>query len=172
MAGSIKLDYAADAALTQTNLDGISSSSTLVAGWTSGTIDNTSNEYEDYLISATFQAESTGLSAGEIRVYAYAVLDDTPTWPDVFSAGTEGTEGTATIHDSEIRDGAFVLLWSVTTDTGASDKYSMPPTSIAQAFGSVPRMFALFVTQSTGNTLETTGDPNQVYTQPVMSQYT
>ncbi len=100
------------------------------------------------------------------------MLDDTPTWPDVFSAGTEGTEGTATIHDSEIRDGAFVLLWQVTTDTGASDKYIMPPTSIADAFGFVPRIFALFVTQSSGSTLETTADPNQVYLQPVTGRYT
>lgn len=172
MAGSLKLDYIADSTLTQTNLDAVASSATLVAGWTSGSVDNTANEYTDYLVAAKFLLESAGLSAGEIRVYAYAALDDTPTWPDLFSAGTEGTEGTATVHDTEIRDSGMVLLWQTQTDTGASDPYTMPPTSIAAAFGSVPRLFALFVTQSSGAALESTGDPNQVYLQPEIGQYT
>lgn len=158
--------YDTDVAFTQTNLDGIASSSTLIAGWTSASVTTAA---DDYLLSGTFQVESSGLSAGEIRVYVYTILDDAPTWPDVFSAGTEGTEGTATIHDTEIRDGAFTMVWSCVTDTGASDKYSMPQTAIAQFFGGVlPEIWAVFVTQSSGNTLETTGDPNQVYRTPII----
>lgn len=173
MAGDIKLKYGTAAAFTQTNLDGISSSSTWVAGWTSGSINNTSDLHLDYLIGGTFQVESSGLSAGQINVSAYAAFNTTPTWPDVFSAGTEGTEGTATIHDTEIRDSAFRLIASITTDTTASRNYPFPPTGIAQLFGGpVPPYFAIFVAQSTGTTLETTGDPNQVYYVPVLAQYT
>ena len=160
------INYGTDAAFTQTNLDGIASSSSWIAGWTSAAIDNTSTKAMDYLVQGQFQVESAGLSAGVINVYAYASLNDTPTWPDLFSAGTEGTEGTATIHDTEIRD-TLRLVASITTDTTASRYYSFPPVSIASLFGRVPTHWALFVAQSTGTTLETTGDPNQIYYMPI-----
>jgi hypothetical protein len=173
MAGDIKLQYGTPVAFTQTNLDGIASSTTWVVGWTSASVDNSTDEYVDFLVSATFQVESTTLSAGKIVVMAYAAFNSTPTWPDLFSAGTEGTEGTATIQDTEIRDASFVPLWSCITDTTPSRNYVMPPKSIAQAFGGVvPPFWAIFVAQSTGTTLETTGDPNQVYRIPVNYQYT
>lgn len=158
----INIKYGTDAAFTQTNLDGIASSATWVAGWTSPAINNTSTLAVDYLVSGQFQVESAGLSAGVINVYAYAALNDTPTWPDLFSAGTEGTEGTATLHDTEIRD-TLELVASIVTDTTASRYYSFQPVSIASLFGHVPTHWALFVAQSTGTTLETTGDPNQIY---------
>lgn len=152
-----KLAYRASSNLTVTNLAGVASSSTLVAGWTSGTIDNTSNLDLDILVTAKLTLESSGLSAGEVRVYAYSMLDDS-NWPDLFSSGTEGTEGTATVHDTEMRDSGLRLLWGTVTDTGASDVYTMPATSLAQAFGgTLPPKVALFITQSSGTTLETTG---------------
>lgn len=159
--GDVVSRYPASSALTVTALNGgVAASATWVAGWTSGTIDNTSDLDLDKIISANFLVESSGLSAGEIRVYLYAMLDDS-TWPDVFSSGTEGTEGTATIHDTEVRDGAFHLLWAVVTDTSLGRKYPMAPTSVLARLGFVPAKFALFVTQSTGTTLETSG--NAVY---------
>lgn len=156
----IKRAYRASSNLTVTNLHGIASSSTWVAGWTSGTIDNTTDLDLDKLITANFLVESAGLGAGEIRVYVYAMVDDS-TWPDLFSAGTEGTEGTCTLHDANIRDYHMILLWGTATDTTASQNYPMPLSSVAQKFGLVlPPKFALYVTQSTGTTLETSG--NQV----------
>lgn len=175
MAGDIKAKYGTAVALTQTNLDGIASSATWVAGWTSGSINNTSDLALDYLVAATLQVESAGLAAGEIRISAYSCLSPTtPTWPDLFSAGTEGTEGTATINDTEIRDCAFQPLKTIVTDTTASRNYPTPMMSILQAFGgvAVPPYFAIFIAQSTGAALETTGDPNQVYVTPVLAQYT
>lgn len=164
---TVTINYGTDAAFTQTNLDGIASSATWVAGWTSSAIDNTATKATDYLVSGQFQVESTGLSAGVINVYAYAPLNDTPTWPDLFSAGTEGTEGTATLHDTEIRD-TLRLVASIPTDTTASRQYAFLPTSIAARFGGVvPTHWALFVAHSTGAALETTGDPNQIYYMPI-----
>jgi hypothetical protein len=155
------LSYRASVNLTVTALNGgIASSATWVAGWTSGTIDNTSDKDLDKLVTAKFTLESAALAAGEIRVYAYAMLDDS-TWPDLFSAGTEGTEGTATIHDTEQRDSGLVPLWNTYTDTDASGVYCMPPQSLAAAFGGwLPPKVALFVTHSTSAALETSG--NQV----------
>jgi len=161
-----KLAYAASSDLTVTALNGaIASSATWIAGWTSGTIDNTTNKYLDYLISAKLVAESSGLAAGEVRVYAYAMLDDS-NWPDVFSSGTEGTEGTATIHDVNVLASHFRMLWSSATDTTASQVYPMPKTSIASLFGGIcPSKFAIFITHSMSAALETSG--NQVTIQGV-----
>lgn len=158
-AGDVTAKYRASANLTVTNLHGIASSSSHLSGWTSGTIDNTTDLDLDKIISAKFVAESAGLSAGEIQVRVYTMLDDS-TWPDIFSSGTEGTEGTATLHDTEIRD-SLPLLWSQVTDTSASRPYPMISRSIAALFGgAMPPKCALFVAQSTGTTLETSG--NQV----------
>lgn len=160
-AGDIKTAYGASSALTQTNLDGIASSATWVAGWTSDYIDNGTNLYEDYIVNVQIQLESAGLSAGEIRVYYYRELSDSAAM-DLFSAGTEGTEGTATIHDTEQRDAAFLLAGMTITDTDASGVYAIPCKGPREVFGVTPRKWAIFITQSSGANLETTGDPNVV----------
>jgi hypothetical protein len=173
MAGDILLKYGSSVAMTVTNLHSIATSSTNVAGWTSAGEDNITNCFEDYLISAQFTVDNAGAAtAGKsIKVYAYAAFNDTPTWPDLFSAGTEGSQGTATVHDEEQRDCGMRLLWAGVVDAGTSEIYAMPPTSLALAFGGfVPSDWALFITQDTGQALESTG--NAVYYQPVYHQYT
>lgn len=143
-----KTTYRASANLTVTNLNSLAASSSLTAGWTSGTIDNTTDLDLDKLVSAQFTTGSANAQAGEIRVYVYVMLDDS-TWPDIFSSGTEGTEGTATCHDTEQRDAAMKLMWSTQTDTGTSEPFNMPQTSIAQFFsGNMPAKCALFVTHT------------------------
>lgn len=162
-AGDIKIAFGASAALTQTNLDGLASSATHLGGWESDAIDNSTNLYPDYIINGKLRAESAGLSAGEIRVHLVAELDDS-TWPDVF----DGTEGAESVTDTEIRDAICRLAAIITTDTTASRDYFFNIPSVASVFGGVcPRKFVVFITQSTGTTLETTGDPNQVYAKGV-----
>ncbi len=172
MAGDIKLQYGTDATFTVTNLHSLASSTTNVAGWSSAAVDNATDEYVDFLISGQFKVSSSAPTAGKsIKVYAYAAFNGTPTWADLFSAGTEGTEGTATVHDEEQRDCGMRLLWAGVVDAGTSEVYVMPPTSLAQAFGGVvPSDWALWVVQDTGQAL----DPatNALYRQPVHYQYT
>lgn len=154
--GSISTLYAASSNVTVTNLHGIASSATWVAGWESGAIDNTSAGYADYLISGKLVAESSGLSAGEMRIYVVGMLDDS-NWHSPF----DGTESTVTITDTEFRDSICKLGAAIVTDTGASDVYPFGPFSVASLFGGVcPAKFVIFITQSTGTTLETSG--NQV----------
>lgn len=160
---SVKIEYAASAALTQTNLDGLSSSSTHVAGWESDAIDNSTNKYLDYIINAKIQVESAGLSAGEIRMYLVAELEDS-SWPDVF----DGTESAETVTDTEVRDAICRLAAFTQTDTTASRTYYLNCPSVAAVFGgTMPRKFVVFITQSSGAALETTGDPNAVYVKGV-----
>lgn len=161
-AGDVKMAYAASSSLTVTALDGLASSSTHVTGWESDIIDNSSNLYLDYIVNVKITVESAGLAAGQIRVYFVAELDDT-TWPDVFGDGTQSAE---TVTDTEIRD-AICRLGAVTdTDTTASRVYFLNVPSVRAVFGgTLPRKFTIFITQSTGTTLETTG--NGVYVKGV-----
>lgn len=175
MAGDIKLQYAASVALTVTNLHSIASSATWETGWTSAAIDNGTNEYLDYMLAGTFTTHASNRQAGSINVWVYAALNDTPTWPDIFSAGTEGTEGTATVTDTEQRDSAMRLVASIIVDNTASDIYTFPPTSIAQLFGGiVPDQFAIFVSQnaSTTTTAGLAAAGSALYYTPVSAQYT
>lgn len=167
--GAVTLEYRASSNLTVTSLDSLAAAASLLAGWTSGTIDNTTNKDEDILVSAKFTKAAANMQAGQIQVFAYAMLDDS-NWPDVFSSGTEGSQGTATIHDDEQKNEAFRFLWATTTDTGTSEVHNMPPTSVAAAFGGIlPAKFAIFITgnaaSSTNSQLAASG--NQVTTKGV-----
>jgi len=93
----------------------------------------------------------------------------------LFSAGTEGTVGAATVHDTEQRDSGMRLVASITVDNTASAVYTFPPTSIAQLYGGVvPAFFALWVTS---NATTTTTDwcvsaGTALYQCPILGQYT
>lgn len=155
-AGDVKLAYAASSNLTVTNLNSLATSSTWVAGWESGAIDNTGNLYTDYRVTAKITVAAASLTAGEIRLYLVGMLDDS-TWPDVF----DGTESVETITDTEMRD-AICRLGAVTaTDTTNSDVYYLDCPSVAAVFGgNLPAKFVIFITQSTGQNLAASG--NQV----------
>jgi hypothetical protein len=154
--GDVVGRYPASANLTVTNLASIASSATWVAGWTSGTLDFTSVLDLAAQVAAQFTVAAGGLSAGQIRMYLYTMLDDS-TWPDLFSSGNEGTEGTATFHSTAIRDAATHVLWSTETDTTASRKYPMTFVDIPTRLGFMPSKAALFVTQSTGAAFAASG---------------
>ena len=156
VAGDIKAAYAASSDLTVTNLNGLAASATWVAGWESAAIDNSANLYLDYSVRAKITVESAGLTAGEIRLYLVAELDDA-TFPDVF----DGTESAETVTDTEIRDAICRLGAFTQTDTTVSRVYYLDCPSVAAVFGgNLPRKFVIFITQSTVAALETTG--NQV----------
>lgn len=167
MAATFKLSYGTALTLTVTNLQSLASSSSFSAGWTSAWIDNTSVLALDYIVTAAI-ASGTTPTAGSVRVYVYAQHSDGSTSPGISSAGTPGTEGTLTITDTEQRDASLVLLWSSDVDTTTNDVYTMPPRSIAQAFGCVPRKFAIFVAHDTVAALKSSG--NAVYADPILEQ--
>ena len=147
---TVSTSYRASSNLTVTNLHSIAASGAWTSGWVSGIIDNTSNLDLDKAVSAKFVPAAA--TTGEIRVYAMAMLDDS-NWPAMLSAGTMGTEGTATMTSAEVRDANVVPLWSSVT-TATSTK-SMPQTSLRAAFGGIlPPKVVLFVAIS-GSALST-----------------
>lgn len=168
MAGTIKLSYGTALTPTVTALQSLASSSTFQSGWTSDWIDNTSVLALDNLVSAAIVSGTTP-TAGSCRVYAYAEQPD-GTDPDLFSSGTEGVQGAVTLHDSEQLDASMVLLWSSNIDTTSDQAHPMPPRSIAQAFGQVPRKYAIYIAHDTVAALKST--LNALYIDPVLEQYT
>lgn len=168
---TLEIQYGTDVALTVTNLQSLATSSTRLAGWTSGTIDNRTEKAVDYLISGEFKVHASVAPTDftSILVLAYAIHREnsgTPVWPDLFSSGTEGTEGAATVTDSEERINGMVPLWEGMIDTSTGAVHVMPPRSIAAAFGGhVPQRFALFVVHNTGQNLQSSG--NALYATPI-----
>jgi hypothetical protein len=156
---SIKRAYAASSNLTVTNLASIATSSTLVAGWLSGIIDNTTDLDLDKLITGKI-ALGNSATAGQIALYAIAMLDDS-NWPaTALTSGTFGTEGTGAFKDATNRDATAVLVWAAGTraDPGTDDVYNIAASSLAGAFGGVlPEKVVLFLTHSTGVNLASSG---------------
>ena len=153
-----KITYAASSDRTVTNLHGLAASATHVTGWESDAVDNTSNLYLDYLVSAKFTVESAGVTAGDIRMWIVAMLDDS-TWPGGFD-GTESAETTPLDDVNGTASGARLGAVAI-VDTTASQVYYVSPFSVASLFGGIcPAKFVIFVTNNTGTTLETSG--NQV----------
>lgn len=153
---SRKLVYAAAANVTCT-LASVASSATLVAGRESGTIDNSSNLYLDYLLSAKVTT-GTSPASGTIEMWVVAELDDS-TWPDVF----DGTDSVETVTSRDILIACARLAGSVTTDTTGNRAYYFSKISVASLFGGVcPRKFVIFITQSTTVNLNSTGGNHQV----------
>lgn len=174
MAGDIKTQYIASVAPTVTNLHSLASSQDWTAGWTSDSVNNTANEYLDYLYAATFTTHASNRQAGQINLYIIAALNDTPTWPATAS-GTIGTQGALSFTDSEERDSLCRLFGIIAVDSTASAIYTFPPTGIAQLFGGwVPPYHALFIAQNCATTtaagLAAAG--SAVYHTPVVAQYT
>jgi hypothetical protein len=141
-AGDIKKVYASSSTITVTNLHSLAASSTYVGGWESGAIDNTTNLYLDYKITAVLVTHASNRQAGELRMYLVPPVDDT-TWPDV----TDGTESTESFTDTEERDGVAVLAAAVTVDSTASATYTLNcPSANAVFGGNLPKKFVIFIT--------------------------
>lgn len=156
----IKRAYRASSNLTVTNLASIATSSTLVAGWLSAIIDNTTDLDLDKDITGKIVLGNAA-TAGQIALYAIAMLDDS-NWPaSALTSGTFGTEGTGAFKDATNRDAVAVLVWAAGTraDPGATDDtYQISKSSLAAAFdGVLPAKCVLFLTHSTGVNLASSG---------------
>lgn len=149
-----KIAYAASVAVFgSTDLDSLASSSTWLAGWESAVIDNTTNLYVDALLAGRFKANNTAPTAGQIQVWVGAILNDTPTYPDVL----DGTGSAETITSADIRNSIMKLAAVIVTDTTANRVYEFAPVSVAQLFGGImPNKWFVFVTHSMVQALNAT----------------
>lgn len=143
-----KLEYAAEAALTVTNLHSLAASATWVAGWESAVVDNTTNKYLDYIVSGLFKTAAANNQVGTIFVYVVPMISES-VYPDVF----DGTESAEAISLTNVRDSICKLgaVISVTATASLSYPFCF---NVASLFGGIcPPKFVLFVT---GNAATTT----------------
>lgn len=153
-AGDVLTLYASSAnEATLTALNSLASSTTWLAGWESTAIDNTTTKYLDFRITAKITAGTT-LTAGELRLYLVAMLDDS-TWPDVF----DGTASTETVTTAGIRDHICRLGAACATTTTNSVVYFLDCPSVAQVFnGNCPKKFVVFISHSMVGALAAAGN--------------
>lgn len=170
MAGNAEIKFAASAALTVTALHSLAASSTGVAGWSSASVDNTTDCYLDYLYSGSFAAHASGQQYGHLDIFVVCPVDFSTTWP-VASSGAFGTQGAVTLPATYAKRCVGRLIASIEADGSASAVHNLPPTGIAQLFGGfVPPVHCLFIRSnwSTGTALASSG--SAVYRTPVYKQ--
>lgn len=87
--------WQAEQSMTVTNLHSLASSAT--AGWTSNSVDNSSNLFYDAMVSIHIAAVNTAPGSNKaIYVYGYASTDGSIFTSTGTSGGTVGTEGSLT----------------------------------------------------------------------------
>lgn len=150
MAGFVPVYAASVAVFGANDLDGMPSSVSLLGGVDSAVI---SNAYNDVLLAGRFKANNTAPTAGQIQVWVGGVLNDTPTYPDVF----DGTYGLETVTSADIRNAILRNVATIITDATANRVYEFAPVNVASYFGGVmPPQWWVFVTHSMGQPLNTT----------------
>lgn len=142
MTTTLKPVYGASSALTTTNLQSLATSSTLLAGWSSAVQDNTTNLSMDELITGTFKMGTTPTVSTIIEIWAWSILDDTPTYPDTIT----GTESLKTLTSTNTKlAGGFKWCESITIDATSAAVYPFA-FSLANAFGGyMPKKWGLWV---------------------------
>lgn len=144
-------------------------SSTSWAGRASTAVNNTSNLDLDHLVSGKFKLGTSPTVSKTVQVYAYAaqsIASGTPTYPDSIT----GTDAAKTMTSANVAYACLRLLWAGTTDATTGLVLEMPPTSIAQAFGSVPPYWGVFVVHDSGVNLDSTAGNHSMQYQRVQAQ--
>jgi hypothetical protein len=142
----VKWAYAASSNLTvSSGLESLATSSSHITGWESAEIDNSTNKYLDYLVSAKFTVGAA--TAGTIRMHIVPKLDDS-TWPGGFD-GTGSAETTPLDDENGTAAGAMVAK-VIGVDATSGQVYYAAPFSVAALFGGIcPEKFTIFITHNT-----------------------
>jgi hypothetical protein len=149
--------YVTSADLTVT-LASLATSSTLVAGRESTVIDNSTNLYLDALLSG-FITTGTSPTGGVIEVWVYAQINSGPAYPDVM----DGTDSAETVTSAPIKRASMALAARMPVDTTSDRGYYFQPISVASLFGGVlPERWGVFVTHSTGVSLNATAGNHKI----------
>jgi hypothetical protein len=163
-AGDVKLVYATEQKPTFA-IGSMATSSTLLAGYETSIIDNSSNLFLDYLIGGKVTVGTTPTINTVIEIWAFSQIEDSPTYPDVF----DGTAGAETLTSAGIKNGLLTLIAVLQVDATTSDRvYPFQGKSIRAAFGGVvPKKFGFFVTHNTGVNLNSTAGNHELTALPV-----
>ena len=150
MPNNILKKYGSKTTLTA-SLASLASDTNLLAGLESSIIDNTTDGFDDILVSGKITTGTSPTDAKQIEVWAIAW--DGANWPDVF----DGTSSAETITSTGIKN---AICWNVATlaTNNTSDRaYHFSGRSLRNAFGGeLPSKVVLFVVHNTGVNLNAT----------------
>ena len=152
--------FAASASVTCT-LASLATSSSLVAGRQSDQIDNSTNLYTDYLVSAMVTVGTTPTAGTQIELWVIPEKTDSA-YPDVFTGAGDANK-TVTTREILAQSGRLAKVWDVLATT-SNVAFDSGYVSVRSLLGYVPRKFVLFVVHNTGVNLNATGG-NHVLTQ-------
>lgn len=150
MPNSILLKYGSTTTITAA-VASLASDTNLLAGLESSVIDNTSDGFDDVILSGKVTAGTSPTAARQIEVWAVAW--DSNAWPDVF----DGTSSAETITSADIKAAICKPVAIMATSNTSDRAYHFSGVSAKQVFGGVlPSKFVLFVTHNTGVNLNAT----------------
>lgn len=156
MPNSILKKYGTRTTLTA-SVAGLASDTNLLAGVESSVIDNTTDGYDDILVSGKLTAGTSPTTAKQIEVWAVAW--DGSGWPDVF----DGTSSAETITSADIKNAICAPVKIMSTSATSDRAYHFSGVSLRQAFmGDLPSKVVLFVVHNTGANLNATAGNHEL----------
>lgn len=143
----------------------LASDTNLLAGIESSVIDNTSDGFEDIILSGKATTGTSPTASRQIEVLAVAW--DSNAWPDVF----DGTTSSETITSSDIKSAICKAVAIMPTNNTSDRTYSFTGVSLKTVFGGVlPSKIVLFVVHNTGVTLNATAGNHEFRYQGIYPQ--
>ena len=129
----------------------LASDTNLLAGIESSVIDNSTDGFDDILLSGKVATGTTPTASRQIEVWAVAW--DGANWPDVF----DGTTSAETITSSDIKNAICKAVAIMSTNATSDRVYHFTGVSLRTAFsGELPSQVVLFVVHNTGVNLNST----------------
>lgn len=157
-----KISYGTRTAMTIA-LASLASDANLLVGVESDAVDNGTDLAIDHILDGKITTGTSPTASKEIRVYVAASWDGTA-WPDAF----DGTGSAETITSSDIRNDAIKLAKVLGTDGTSNRSYYFDGVSVAQLYGGrMPRKYVVFVTHSTGVSLNATAGNHAIAYTPI-----
>lgn len=150
MANSILKKYGSKTTLTAA-VASLASDTNLLAGIESSIIDNSTDGFDDILVSGKITTGTSPTASRQIEVWAVAW--DGANWPDVF----DGTTSAETITSSDIKNAICKPVAILSTNNTSDRTYHFTGASLREAFrGELPSKVVLFVVHNTGVNLNAT----------------
>ena len=148
-----KIAYVASATVTNA-IESLASSTTLLAGYESASIDNSSNKYIELWLSGLVTVGTTPTVNTRIELHSVSQRAD-GTWVDVF----DGTTGAESITSQGIKDGICFPIVFLNVDANTSNRpYDFTYRSLSALYnGLAPRISTVFTTHNTVAALNSTG---------------
>jgi hypothetical protein len=156
MPNNILKKYGSKATITAA-VASLASDTNLLAGIESSIIDNSTDGYDDILLSGKVTTGTSPTASRQIEVWAVAW--DGANWPDVF----DGATSSETITSSDIKNSICKAVAILSTNATSDRVYHFTGASLRAAFGGeLPSKVVLFIVHNTGVALNSTAGNHEV----------